>query len=162
MAVITDKYGVYSLYRYWILLFDICRKGEKIEISQKVKKNIYIFQILADSCNFLSNFPACMIVAGMISQKYLFFWTLGHQLCIGKANTFQIVQFWKKNNKLNFWSYFGQNIRSPRRCKKIISGGSEGVKGTVFGFFQHFSMCTIIIWQYLQKTGLSLGVGRSP
>ena len=39
MAVTTDKYGLYTLYWYFILLFDICRKGEKIEISQKVKKN---------------------------------------------------------------------------------------------------------------------------
>ena len=52
---------------YYLIYVEKVRKGEKIEISQKVKKNIYIFQILADSCNFLSNFPACMIVAGMIS-----------------------------------------------------------------------------------------------
>ena len=37
MAVITDKYGLYSLFNYVILLLDICRIGEKLRYCRKLQ-----------------------------------------------------------------------------------------------------------------------------
>ena len=37
MTVITDKYGLYSLFSYVILLLDICRIVEKLRYCRKLQ-----------------------------------------------------------------------------------------------------------------------------
>ena len=124
MAVITDKYGLYSLFNYVILLLDICRIGEKLRYCRK-------FQYLSVLEFSWKNIMPCFTQYSQCDRYrydfmkifvFLNFTTLYTYLLI-KNIIFKLLNLKKKITN----SIFGQNIRSPQRCKKSYLGDNKDI-----------------------------------